>query len=239
MGSAEIMKIKTPATNPSSNIFMVFSMLLLGVFFVTLIFLYDFWSGNGNGLSFLVIQKIQQSGMSTHWVVSIATLTLLANGFFFYLVSYFLLSIPAFLYRHYINEDNHPDAALFSYVSDLTISQYLPREIAEKQSHRFRDSFIYLLLTSTKSSNASNIKFLFTQVMFARSLGAIFVFYSAYICWVNGVGVGFSISVVLSVYVVMCILYGLGLNLYETAVTGGVLVQKLHQKGSQKEIEEN
>lgn len=233
------MKIKTPATNPSSNIFMVFSMLLLGIFFVTIIFLYDFWSGNSNGVSLSVVQKIQQSGMSAHWIISVATLTLLANGFFFYLISYFLLSIPAFLYRHYMNEDNHPDAALFSYVSNLTISQYLPREIAEKQSHRFRDAFIYLLLTSNKSSNASNVKFLFTQVMFARSLGGIFVFYSAYICWINSVGIGIAISVVAIVYVAMCILYGLGLNLYETAVTGAVLVQNLHRKGDEQQIEDN
>lgn len=224
------MKIPSVAEKPHNNAFMIFSMLLLGVFLSTIVFLFDFWAGIQGGISFVVIKKIQDSGLGLVWVTSVAGLTLLSVGFFLYLMSFFLLACPVWLIKNKMSSKGNSDGETFVFVMNSVLRGFMPKKYVDNQTHGFKVSFAYLLLTSMNTVNASNIKFLFTQLMFARSLGCIFIFYSGYVCWALGVNSISLLSVCFLVWILAVILYRVGLKLYEVAICSSILIEGLHKE---------
>lgn len=223
------MSIKLPSSKPHSSAFMVFSMLLLGVFAAALIVVFDFWFYNERSLSFIVLRKIKETEAPIVWIASVSGLTLMASGFFFYLLSFFMLTAPAFYVRQLFHRDRNAEVDLFRYVSDQALSRFVADHIAKSQSRKFMDGFMYLLLTSTDSQISSAARFSFTQLMFARSLAPIILLFSVYICYVTSAGTLAIIAIPFFCWLVLCVLYGYGLVFYENVMTSGVLIQGLHK----------
>lgn len=204
-------------------------MLLLGVFAAALIVVFDFWFHNDRSLSFIVLRKIKEAEVPIVWIASVSGLTLMASGFFFYLLSFFMLAAPAFYVRKLFHRDSNPEADLFRYVSDQALSRFVADHIAKAQSRKFMDGFMYLLLTSTDSQISSAARFSFTQLMFARSLAPIILLFSVYICYVASVSMLAIIAIPFCCWLVLCVLYGYGLVFYENVMTSGILIQGLHE----------
>ncbi|MBL8389463.1 MAG: hypothetical protein JNK17_14720 [Hydrogenophaga sp.] len=235
--------MKSPIARPGTNMFMVFSMLLLGVFASALVVTFDFWIKNDElALSTAVIRKIAERNVPTAWVVAIAGPTAMSIGFFFYLISFFLLAVPAFGLRKFIEKiSKNQKIDIFQQVSEKTIKNYLPEGVTVVPGRKFSDAFMYLLLTSRDSHIASAARFSFTQIMFARSIGAIMIGFSSYLCWIQLIPLKSSILIIAATWVSLIALYGVGLTFFERVVISGILIERLHQKtrpqsGSAKQV---
>ena len=207
-------------------------MLLLGVYASALVVTFDFWIKNDElALSTAVIRKISERNIPTAWVVAIAGPTAMSIGFFFYLISFFLLAVPAFGLRKYIEKMSSPHKDdIFQQVSEKTIRNYLPEGVTAVPGRKFLDAFMYLLLTSRDSNIASAARFSFTQIMFARSIGAIMIGFSSYLCWIQLIPLETSVLIVAFTWISLIALYGIGLTFFERVVVSGILIEKLHQK---------
>ena len=221
--------MKLPSVKPNSSAFMVFAMLLVGVFAAALVIIFDYWfEVDKRSISLIVLRKLRENDLPLIWISVVAGLTLMSTGFFLYLLSFFMLTAPAFAARQFMNSKRTPDNDLFLYASDLALKRFLPVEVVAKQGRKFRDGFMYILLTSRDSVTASTTRFSFTQLMYSRSLGTFFVLYTAYICWVLATDLNKSIALVAISWVGAVSLYGLGLTFFETVMISGILVERLH-----------
>jgi hypothetical protein len=220
--------MKFPALRPNSNAFMVFSMLLLGVFSAALIIVFDYWFPTERSLSTVVLRKLQGPDVPLLWVTAIGGLTLLAIGFFFYLLSFLLLAAPAFAGRELYHRLLPRGDDLFFNLSEIALTRFIPKEVAVKQNRKYRDAFMYLLLTSIDSQTSSAARFSFTQLMYARSLGSLLVAFAIYISWVHSIGPEIAFLLVSATWVLLCALYAVGLSFYEVVMTSGILIEQLH-----------
>jgi len=222
--------MKLPQAKPNSNAFMVFSMLLLGFFAAALVLVFDFLSGSdGRTISAVLLRKLSELNVPLPWVASVAGLTMMASGFFFYLLSFFALAPPAFLVRSIAHRSSNTENDLFLHVSQSALERYLPPDVARRQNRKFRDGFMYMLLTSQESVISSTARFAFTQLMYARALGVVFLLFTAYVNWVfasNAITAGLTIA---TCWVAMSALYGVGLGFYERLMTSGILIEQLHK----------
>ncbi|MDO9235662.1 MAG: hypothetical protein Q7U28_06455 [Aquabacterium sp.] len=220
--------MKLPTSRPGSNAFMVFSMLLLGVFAAALLLIFDYWFGTDRSLSTILLLKLHDPKLPLLWITAVGGLTLMAFGFFFYLLSFFLLAAPAFSGRALVRQILPKDDDLFFNLSGIALARFLPQEIANRQSRKYRDAFLYLLLTSVDTQTASAARFSFTQIMYARSLGTVFIAFAIYTSWVLYLPILTSVAIVLLTWISVCVLYAIGLSFYETIMTSGVLIERLH-----------
>lgn len=224
--------MKIPTLRPGSNTFMVFSMLLLGVFSAVLVVVLDATELAPNRLTTTVLAKINANGPNSiplPWAISVGGLALMAAGFFFYLCSFLLLAGPSFYVRQLAIRGRRAEDDLFLFVSTQALERFLPPSHARAQTRRFRDGFMYLLLTSSDSHIAAAARFSFTQLMFARSLGAVFCFYSLYVSWALALPLDWTCAIFLICWVAVCCLYGMGLSFYEVVMTSGVMIERLHE----------
>ncbi|MCX7110088.1 MAG: hypothetical protein NTX45_08160 [Proteobacteria bacterium] len=223
-----------PTNKPGSQAFMVFSMLLLGTFSSLLVVIFDFFQGNKSTLSSVVMNRLRDlEGIPYATIIAISGLSLLAIGFFFYLSSFLIVAVPAILVRNLCTPKESWRSELFGYVTTEQLTLLTPGFMPERVSRRFRDAFLYMLLTGVISENSANIRFAFTQLMFGRSLGAIFVLFSIYACIVSYSSIGIWSFIFPSLsFVIFVGGYIYGINYYEDVMTCGFLVTKAQAKNN-------
>lgn len=213
------MKLSPP--RPSTNAFAVFSMLLLGVFAAALVVVFDYWFGGDKSLSTVVLRRLQESKVPLYWVMAIGGLTLMAFGFFFYNLSFLAIAAPAFVVKQTLQ---FKIVSIFERVSSTVMSEFPQLERSDSLNARFRDTFMYMLLTSRDSPSASAARFNFTQLMFGRSIGAILVVFSAYVAWtLNLPAASIAVTVALT-WLPVVTLYVVGLAFFDNVMAAGIVI---------------
>jgi hypothetical protein len=206
---------------------MVFSMLLLGVFSAVLVVMFDFWFGNEKSLSTIVAKRLIEANLPYIWIISVSGLSLLASGFFFHLSSFFIIAFPSIVLRDCILPSLYSSSALFAYVADHAFTLASADGLSSKASRGSKNAFLFMLLTSVSSENSANVRFVFTQLMYARSLGAIFVIFTAYACWVSSVALSIGVAIFLCMLLLCSIGYLIGLRFFEDVMACGYLVEQV------------
>lgn len=228
------MELKTPSINPTTNAFAVFSMLLLGVFAAAIVVLFDYWAGNDERtVSTIVLKKIQQSNVPMTWVAAVSGLTLTSSGFFFYNLSFLFIAAPAFFFRAQIKE-RFSRKSIFDEISERVIAESGALADGTSASVRFKDIYMYLLLANAEGRTASAIRFNFTQLMFARSIGMILIVFSAYAAWAVGYCIAAVVGVTFSVWVAVIFLYMVGLMFFDNVMAAGVLITRSRERKAKK-----
>jgi hypothetical protein len=214
-----------PTNKPGSQAFMVFSMLLLGTFSAVLVIIFDLFQSDKTTISSVIIKHVKEfDGVPYITIISITGLSLLAVGFFIYLSSFIILSLPAMLLRNIVKNWKN---GLFAYITTNELKEITTEVFSENTDRKFRDAFLYIYLTSEVSENSSNIRFAFTQLMFGRSLCCIFLIFSVYACLVSASYLGIWILIIPILFYALCIAwYIYGLDYYEDIMTCGYLVNK-------------
>ena len=219
-----------PTSKPGSSAFMIFAMLLLGVFAAAIVMIFDYWNPVENkSLTIIIMKKMKESEIPILWITTVGGLTLMASGFFFYLASFFFITVPTLILRYRTHPLSQSGEDLFTLVSSQSLARFVPTDIATVQSRRFRDGFMYLLLTSRDTPIAAAARFSFTQVMYARSVGGILLLFTAYVSWIHSLSPQALVGVVLLVWASVCCLYSAGLSFFESVVTSGILIERLHE----------
>lgn len=227
-------RINLPSTKPGSQAFMVFSLLLLGVFTAALVIIFDFWFGSDKSLSAIVSTRIRNANIPYILIVSVSGLTLLASGFFFHLSSFFIIAFPSIVLRDKILVRLYKSSDLFDYVAEHAFCLTPAAKISARFDRGAKNSFLFMLLTSVSSENSSNVRFVFTQLMFARSLGAILVVFTAYACWVTSVALSVGVVIFLFMLGLCSIGYLIGLRFFEDVLCSGYMVDQVRMQFKDK-----
>lgn len=172
---------------PGGHAFMLFAMLLLGIFAAALVASYEVFALGIEHLTRLLGDATHKDGL-VYTFAMVVILALTTVGFLAYLASFFVIALPFRLLSNGSPRFRQLcSSALFEDMANQAIAinrrnesfnATLPIEV--------KDAFMFQLLTSVRSESAHMLRFFFTQIMFARTIGTIVVFFSVYVVWRAG-----------------------------------------------------
>lgn len=221
MGKAEVY---IPKINPGGQGFMVFSFLLLGVLFVLFFLLIEFSVGNGisglkNAADVVIGLNIPQ-----YMAVGFGLLALTSVGFFLFVFSFIAFSAPAFFLKNRVQEKSNN--SLFNKITELALKEKMGEQVLCEFNAKHRYAFIYLETTRGAGSIAQSVRFAFTQVIFARSVLSILLFYAFCFSVWSQVNLFFQIAVPLFVWSFCIAVYMVAVEYLENLMACAYVVRK-------------
>lgn len=188
-----------------SNAFMIVSFLFIGILFVLFMFIIDVTFGGSSifieGMNMLADEKTpfntilrfgKISLAGSVGLIGISIFALYAIGFLMYCISMLIVAIPSIsLMRLY-----YKDYA--RYATDNILDDDKSKDFKFDE----RIDFLYLFLRTKNEMISQELKFLFNQIMFARSnLGGLLVAFMLKFAYQSfaTLSVGFSISFIVSI----------------------------------------
>jgi hypothetical protein len=205
------------------NTFMIFGILLVGTFFILSLLTVDaFYSIGFIEKITTLFNKLNLEDKSLVIVLSFVTLSLYTIGFFIYISSFVLLSAPSWLLMTIIFKKN-----LFTEnITEKIFSESNNLKDYQDGKLFFKRGFLYFLLRNTNNTVSSDIKFTFTQLMYARSvLLTIVLSIITIFCLKDNVAYIFlfgGLSYFIAIYI-----YAIALKFFDDILSMGYLSNKL------------
>lgn len=212
---------------PGGHAFMLFAMLLLGVFAVVLVVAYEVFAPGGiERLKGLLGDATHKDGL-VYMSAIVAVLALTTIGFLAYLASFFVIALPfQSLSKRSSRFRQLCSSALFDDMADQAIAMNPRNELfIATLPVEVKDAFMFQLLTSVRSESAQILRFLFTQIMFARAVGTIVVFFSVYVSWRAGGNWGIAFGCVVLTLCLTIAGYAAGVNYFRMVMANAFAIQ--------------
>lgn len=231
-------RFSLPFFQVGSGSFMVFSMMLIGILTYILLLFVDIYfipSHITTNITYQlteskIFQHFNEASVFNYITLIICTITI---GFFMYIASYLVISMPAFYIRKckFFKDSNE---RLDTIVKDsMNNSKIIPKI---KIDLKFQDAFLYQLVSNSNSLLAENTRFAFTQLMYARS--ALFVMLSVSLYYILLVNIEIWILLVL-LYCCFIIIYANALTYYETIMICNYIINQKKTKNNKNKKETN
>ena len=195
--------------NKTSHAFGIVSFLLVGIFAFLSVFVFDRCCPNNWG----VTTKILSSNLTIEWAIPVSVPILMSIGFFCYIASFFFISVPVtFFHKMIMNNKKYPnDLKLMCTDIDQRMEFFAPKNILKILDPSTHDCLVYLKIISQDQPSAVNMKFLFAQIMFAKSVGMAIIIFSIYIVTGLPLELFKAASLFFAVWTIMCLFYFGGL----------------------------
>jgi hypothetical protein len=205
------------------NTFMIFGILLVGTFFLLALLTVDtFYSIGFVEKLTLLANKLNLNDKSILLILPFITLILYSIGFFIYISSYVLLSAPAWLLMTIIYKKT-----LFSEnIINKIFLEYNDLQEYKKGKLFFKRGFLYFLLRNENDTISSDIKFTFTQLMYARSILLTIVLSIVSIFGLQG-NIFFVFLYGGLSYLIVILIYAIGLKFFDDILSMGYLSKKV------------
>lgn len=158
----------------NSNSLMVLSFLFVGTLFFFFIFLVELYVENGliHKARSIMPKRISLSGIEKIWGAGLVIAFIYGVGFVLYCLSLPLISGPIYIILKALNYKSYASIAIESEME----SKKHHKELISNISTNYMIGFLYLRLRILHPLISDELKFLFNQLMFARScLGALVV----------------------------------------------------------------
>lgn len=213
-----------PKINPGGQGFMVFSFLLLGVLFSLCFLVIDFFV-EGHVVAFKVATDVVIGlDFPRYMVFAFALLALTSVGFFLFVFSFVAFSAPAFWLKSCMRDKSKN--RLFNRITELALKEKIDEQVLCDFNAKHRYAFIYLETTRGAGAIAQSIRFAFTQVIFARSVLSILLFFAFYFSVWSKVGLLFQIILPLFTWFLCVAIYMIAIEYLENLMACAYVVKK-------------